>query len=517
MLACVTELQAAYDWGGNVRTAHVTSQVDTTGSGSFDQQYMFHFSQTPALAVRYFASLRFRRLQSWSDVSGDSWRTEVQPTANIVWSNPFYKVRAEYVHRENRDRQHISELTGRSAGVNFQTNLKDLPRFYGRYDWTQNVNGLELLGKDTRQERISAGSRYTHEKVSLQYDYSDRRTQNRRSGLRQNSERHIGRAESALRFADGAVTLQSNYMITAQTEKETRPLTEVTLLPIIAVAGLYADDPTPDYGTLDSRSALIDGNVESPASLQMNLSSEDYHNFGLDFGSPITLDHLFLSTDTLANPDLRWAIYISDDNLTWNRARDFENSFYNVTFYRYEIEFSSLTTRYIKLVSAPVLQNEPVYATELRALISQAQETGPSHSTDHRAGVTLRAQPLSWLSAGVDGTYFKTGRSQTSLAREQDGLNASLLARAASLMELSGQYQFSRTDYPERIENRTDTELLSLSANSRWMKTLSSRLSVYRQREMFSRQLSRRQDGAKLRADVEWLPDLKGITDFTYS
>ncbi|MBU1707010.1 hypothetical protein KKB28_03755, partial [bacterium] len=92
-----------------------------------------------------------------------------------------------------------------------------------------------------------------------------------------------------------------------------------------------------------------------------------------------------------------------------------------------------------------------------------------------------------------------------------------LLARAASWMELAGQYQFSRTAYPERIENQTDTELLSLSASSRWMKTLSSRLSVYRQREMFSRQLSRRQDGAKLRADVEWLPDLKGITDFTYS
>ena len=513
----VTDLHAVIQWGGNARTAHASSRVDTAGSGSFDQQYMFHFSGTPALAFRYFTSVRFRRLRSWSDVSGNTWRTEVQPTANIVWSNPFYKLRGEYVHRQNRDRLHVNELTGRSAGINFQTNLKHLPRLYGRYDWTQSVNDLELLGIDTRQERISVGSRYTHEKLSLQYDYSDRRTRNHLSGLKQNSGRHIGRTESSLNFIRGAVTLQSSYMITYRTEKEVRPLTAVTLLPISAVSGLYADDPTPEHVTLDSRPTLIDGNLESPASLLMNLSSDNNHNFGMDFGSPVTLDHLFLSTDTLANPDLRWAIYVSDDNLTWDIVRDFENSFYNVTFLRYEVDFSSLTTRYVKLVLEPVLQNEAVYATELRALISQAQETAPDRSTDHRAGLNVRVHPLSWLNGGIDGTYFKSGRSQTSLAREQDGLNASLHARATSWLELSGQYQFSRTAYPERAENLTDTEVLSLTANSRWMNSLSTRISAYRQREKFSRQLSRRQDGAKFRANVEWLPDLKGITDISYS
>jgi hypothetical protein len=500
-----------------VRTAHVNSRVDTTGSTTFDQQYQIHFAARSALSFRYFASLRFRHLQTESDLAGNTWRTELQPAVNVVWSNSLYKIGGDYVRRENRDRRHANDLIGRSASVNFQTNLRSLPRFNARYEWTQNVNDLELMGLDTRQRRLSAGVDYFYENLTLHYKFSDRVTKNRNSGLEQTSRRHVGRVESAFQPIRGVLSIESSYQGIVRYEKEVRPAVDVSLLPITPVTTLYAVNPTPEFGALDPQPALTDGNVESPASPLMNLSGEDVHNFGVDFGSAVTVDHLFLSTDTLANPDLRWAIYTSEDNLTWDLARDFESYPYSVAFYRYEIAFASLTTRYIKIVVEPDLQNEAVYVTELRALVSREQDAGPNESTDHRAGLTVRFHPLRWLAAGVDGTFLKTGRSQTSLAREQDGLNASLRVLAARWFELSGSYQFSRTGYPQRISSQTDTDILSVTVNSRWLNTLTTGISAYRQREIFGRELSRRQDGVKVRVNADWLPDLKGITDLGYS
>jgi hypothetical protein len=502
----------ALEWGASATETYADTRSDTTHTGTFDQQYQFHANGDVLPALSYFSSLTYHHVRS-SLGNGTTWQSEMLPSVSAVWSAPFFRVRSDYTYRDNRDQLNITRLTGRSADVNVQTDWASLPRLTGRYEWRQNVNDLELLGVDTRQRTIGGAADYSFSSTTLRYEYNDLRTENHRTGLAQTSRSHTGRFENTLSALNNLVSVQSSYMVVFKNQREQRASDEGILIPLTPVSGLWAVNPTPEVGTLNPFASLIDGNFDSAASVQMNLSGSDIQNFGMDFGSSVRVDHIFLYTDSLANADLRWSVYTSADNSNWTSIQGPRAFPFNVVFRRYEMTFPAQVTRYIKLVVEPQPAQIPVYVTEIRGLQTRDQSTGRRWATDHMAAVHVGIQPAKWLSGSVEGTLNRNGASATTISRQQDGLNGALQFSPARLLHLSGMYQLGRTEYSDVAGGKTDTELLGFTLISQWLSSIRTTVAGSRQKEVLANRLSRRLDGGSVRLDAEYLPGLTGTTD----
>ena len=483
---------------------------------TLDQQYDVYASGRSSGRLQYSGTFRYRLLQAESNDHRVLRQTELQPVLSASWTGPYYTVRSNYLYREFWDDQNTANYIGRSAAVFAQTNFSRLPRLQGRYEWTRNVNDLDLLGQDTRMRLYAAGMRYSVRQFATSYDYRNSLTLSHDSGLERTAERHTGRFDNTFHFFRKAASLQTSYQIVDRTEREVRASNAETLLPVPAAAGLYLADPSPELGTLESQPALIDGSETIPVSPEIDLSGSDYHNFGLDFGAAVTVNYLFLSTDTLANPELRWAVYISDDNLSWNVVQNLSRATFSTALNRYEISFPPVTSRYFKLVVEPQVQINPVHPTELRALLSQSNSAKPRHSTDHRGNVEFRAQPMKWLHASVAADIVRAKSGLTMLAREQDGVRGNLRVTATSWAILTGTYQASRTRYPESSQETLEGQSLSAAVESQWLSTLSTRATLSRANEWVASVATRQSDAVNVRMQAQWFPGLAGLTEFAY-
>jgi hypothetical protein len=506
----------ALDWGGTISAVGADSRADSTHSQTLDQQYQIYFSERPYPVLNYSAALRYRHFRTNGTGSQAYWQTEMQPSLLATWTTQVFKVDGNGMYRDNSDQQRAHDLSSRSFGVFGRTTLPDAPRLSAAYQWDRNINDLELLGLDTRQSRLSAGVDYDYKSVSLRYGLTDLHTVNSSSGLEQFSTRHTVQYDQSVLLFSRALVIQPSYQYNYRIERETEPSTGETLLPLQPVAGLYSVNPAPQFGTLDPFPQLIDGDLATPASTRMNLSGDGYQNFGLDFGSALNLDHIFICTDTLANPVQRWAVYSSTDNLNWTLVRDYSPYPFDQIFRRFEIAFPSQTVRYLKVVDEPALREYPVYVTEVRALVTRAK-AGANRPTNQLASLGLRLNPVKWLAAQVGGSLTRNSRSQTSNAQELDDFQSSLTVLASSALHLSGRYQMGSVNFPDQATARTTTEMISGAVESQWMRTLNSRLDISRQREFADQQLDRRLDAVTMLISETFFPALKGITQLSQS
>lgn len=505
------------EWGGSLNQAAVQTQTDTARALSLDQQYSAYFTDLLVPSVQYYAGLRYRHLQSHPEGLPVSWQTELNPDLNAVWTAPFFNLRAAYGYRDIRSRDGQANTIGRSASGDFQTNWRSLPRVELHYGYDQNVNDLDLIGLDTRQTSLSAALDYQWKTAHARYEYGENDARNRTTGVEQHARYHTGRMESSVGLFDRAVTLRSSYRLTARRDREQRTAGQEILVALNPLAGLFSVDPTPDYDALELFPGLVDGNLDSAASRQMNLSASTVQNFGLDFGAPTELDRVYLYTDTLANASLLWAVYTSDDNLTWTLVQDNQTFPFQVFFRRFEIQFPVQTTRYIKVVCQPIPAETEVLVTELRAIITRQEQVEAAWSTNHQASVNLGIQPLSWLSGSFEGSLNRQEKTPTEQAREQDGLMGSLRIAPSRLLGISAQYHFGRTGYPGQSLNRTDNDMLGVSATSQWLPGLRTTFAVTRRREFVQDRQDRRLDGLNARLESRFLPRLGGTTEAGWS
>jgi hypothetical protein len=504
---------AVAEWGGYVNANALSSRVDTVTTQIIDQQYQFYLNSVLLPTLSYYATARFRNVQTQTTGSPFDWHREVEPTLTATWSNPLLTMTGTGLYRESRDRSNAGGLVGRSLSLYAQTLPHELPRVFGQLLFERNVNNLDLLGLDTRQRNLSAGADYTHKMLHLRYDFSDALTTNENSRLEVSSQQHTGHAEYGIHLFRRALSVQSTYEITARHEREQQPGSGNILLPLTVVAGLYAADPTPDFGALDPQPSIVDGDISASAGADLDLSSAAYLNLGLDVGTAVQMDHLYLYTDTLANPSLLWAIYASNDNQTWTSVIGDRAYPFSVPFLRYEIAFPAQTTRYIKIVMQPQPQSRPVHVTELRAFITQGEHVEDSRPVNQRGSLDVRVQPAKWLSVGATGWLQETGRSQLQQERQQNNATGTLSMPVHRLLNFSGRYQFSRITYAQASSHRAQTEQVSSAWNAEWLSTLTTRASFFRNRELIGEQLVRRLDGTSLQMMALIFPQLRSVSE----
>ncbi len=128
-------------------------------------------------------------------------------------------------------------------------------------------------------------------------------------------------------------------------------------------AGLAGINDTPQLGALGANTTLIDGNtaVSTGINIGQLLSQTgdiQQRNLGLDFGTQATVSTIYVWVDrplpsVVAN-SFSWDIYTSSDNQNWLFAQTVFPSNFGQFDNRFEIYFSAVNARYVKVVTRPL-------------------------------------------------------------------------------------------------------------------------------------------------------------------
>ncbi len=516
-ILCMTAPVVRADWGGTITGSAATSQTDTVRSDAVDQQYTAYTSSQPTENVRYSFAGLFRHLQSRTNKGPYSWSTELSPSGAITWSTPVLDIRGDGSYRADRDELGTTKLTTSATTVRGQTNWTSLPRLFASSNWSKNVNDLELIGYDTRTRTFSAGGNLSKRNLYLNYEFTDVHTRNAETNLDRKSRGHSGRADYTKSLARQLVSVSTSYQIATRTEKDYSPLTGEPLIAIPAATGLYLADPSPEFDALDGSPALVDGLVDVPAGQDFNLVNGVTHNFGLDFGQAVAIDHLHLYVDTLAALPLTWSIWQSSDNLNWTPVASSISAPFSSLFLRYEFAFTSIQTRYIKLTVSPQLLNTPVEVTELRGLVIRTDTNQDDRTTDQRGSARVQFQPSKWVSWEVAGDAVRQSASLTTLSREEDGVQTSFHFNPARVFDLAARYQWSRSNYTDSDQEFAHSSTIGSVVRSQWSKSVSTSASVDRGEEESGNFLTRRGDRARAELRTLLLPALRTTSQFIYS
>lgn len=508
--------QLRADWGGSVTGSAASTSIDTSRAVSYDQEYFLYTSGRPTSTIRYSLTGLFRHLQNRTDDGFTNWSTEARPSGAIHWSTGILDLRGDASYRSNRDKLGIAKLTDRSAGVFAQTNLGSLPKLFGSINWAKNVNDLELLGYDTRTTNLATGVSYTSNRFFGTYTYSDLSVVNSSYNLKHNSSSHSGRFDYSISPVKRLVNLHTSYQIVSRSEKDHSSSTGQTLVILPSETGLYRDDSSPDFDELEPVAGLNDGLLEVAAREDFDLVNGAYHNFALDFGAAIEIDHLHLYLDTLATTSQAWSIWISSDNLNWTRTEENVLASFNSVFTRFEFSFARLATRYIKLTATPQLLITPIRVSELRGLVSRTETQDTDRTTDHRGSARMQFSPAKWLRAEIGGEGVRQTVSQVALAREEDILQSSLHFAPADVAKLTLRYQWSNTRYPDSGSDGTNSTLGAVH-RAMWTRAISTVSTLERREEKSGSILSRRGDYARVEVNTLLLPALHSTSQFSYS
>ena len=203
-----------------------------------------------------------------------------------------------------------------------------------------------------------------------------------------------GRLAYSQNYLDGQISLTTDNRV-RYTEIETTTAGRGQVnLPAIPIQGLSsAPNDTPLNGILASNPALIDGNqtvsIGGDGNLVVGSAPLSARNVGLDFSSVVELNSLRVwvtVTDASGTVvDLpqniaamfSWDIYTSTDNLNWRFHATVAPAPFGPFLTRFEVNFPSVQTRYIKVVTRPLLSTSlsttnvrQISITELEAFLN---------------------------------------------------------------------------------------------------------------------------------------------------
>jgi hypothetical protein len=166
---------------------------------------------------------------------------------------------------------------------------------------------------------------------------------------------------------NGRTTVSSDNRLRVTTLETIQAGRGVISAPVFPVAGLSALDDSPLDGALESNPALVDGNLTTSAGVNIGLQPTGDparpRNVGLDFGTPVEVNNLLVWVDRELPQDIAnafsWEVYTSGDNPstgnpTWTLHQTVSSAPFGPFLNRFEINFNTVKTRSIKVVTRPL-------------------------------------------------------------------------------------------------------------------------------------------------------------------
>lgn len=368
------------DLGGFVDLARVHAEVDDNRQDNLRREVNGHFTRPLAPYLNLNLGLRYYRYDQDLDLSLGSYREEIQPTGELRWDHPLYQLSATAMRRKVTTSNEDAIVTTDYL-YSFHSRDTDYPLIKASYEVQHTYFPDDPAGRDIRNRRFQIGADYSRRGTTAAYNFSRQRSENIVSGLRSLNLRHLlhwngqyGGARAGRLSLTGGLT--SQY----QDQVDEAPAGGAVLELLAARAGLYALDDGPDLDPLVPVPGLIDGDTADPTDPAIDIGGAHINiNLGVDLGAPVPVAGIYVYTDRPSGEQVRWQVYVSEDNLTWEVWDQAPLQVFNVALNRYEISFAPSDRRYVKVVNAGLNEVAQVLVTELEVLRER-----PAVAREHR-------------------------------------------------------------------------------------------------------------------------------------
>jgi hypothetical protein len=196
--------------------------------------------------------------------------------------------------------------------------------------------------------------------------------------------------------------------------------------PVIAFGGLAAVSDVPVSARLSPNPALVDGNFAAGSGINLGLPASPadaaLRNIGVDLLTPTEVNRFLVWVDRElpieVSGTFSWDVYSSPDNITWIRQATVSMAPFGAFENRFEIDFPSVTARYLKLVTRPLAvvvpnasQFQTIQVTELQAFIRRRASDVDGRVVQDRylVNTDIRMRILDAPALYYEGFYLANG------------------------------------------------------------------------------------------------------------
>ncbi len=463
-----------WDYSHMTSTSRDAGITNRSKGDGFNQKYnlMLNRNFFPLLTLR--AGYLWEADQNWLTMNDKDTRSKITtslPSFDLFMGNQMLNAAVGYKRR--KEGQTTSGASGQDLyhedyHATFGWRPEGLPAASLLVTRTNNFDGLRAT-QNTTDDRATFGLLYSPLKgLDLRYTFTYDDLLDRLSDLDVKQVTNSGRVNYSGQFFHDRVSLYSNYTVSHRDTTATNSFEQQITL----AQSFSALNDTPLSGALAEAIAGIGiGTMPPPQQLR---------NMGFDFQDPLTkVDRVQVwvappnSTNIPNNwlPEAvamlyQWDIYTSTDNLTWVRVNTLPISGLTLDPSQqwFEINFSPVQTRYLKVVVAPLdstnpqviqalqknyLQSLSVNVTQIQAFykVPAASTSLLSHNLNTDVKVRLLDAP-SLPSLYYDGSLFFTSSSPSGFTKWT--LDNALLAdhRFSSIISASGRIAREDSDEP---------------------------------------------------------------------
>ncbi len=409
-------------------TNKTTGEKFDTNSYLIRQRYNLDLSKTifPYLSFDTGTISEFNHTNS--ETEGTTTKRDerlLQPFVRLSLNNPIYQSSLEYrrteFHTSTTNVPNTEDIRDEYDAL-LGWKPVELPEVTLRYTYTHVYDDPETV--DLLEKLTTVESKYTALRdLSLNYFYSRTDTENRLANFDTLEQLHSGRAEYGRNFWDGRFFFNTNYRITYSTIDLSGDSSNVQV-PLFRSLGLFSLDNSPQDGpALTVNNALIDGNLNASAGIDIGLGGDELTltNIGVDLGVTTEVSEIRIwvdrrLTDPVAN-SFSWTVYTSPDNTnlsTWTLVATISPAPFGTFDNVFSISFPSVSTRFIKVVTRPLLPTVPdaasfpnIFVTEMETFgtVSQDAFQDSQDTIDWTYDLNLRARVTDKTTLGYSLYY----------------------------------------------------------------------------------------------------------------
>jgi hypothetical protein len=410
------------------------------------------------------------------DIETKTTVTRFRPYVDLTLQTPLYTAGMGYSRREERtkveDSQSVTLVNEEYNGI-LEWRPDGLPSSKLYLKRTNRFDEREQF-QDTKEDSLNLISKYTYKGLDLNYRGTYTHTLDNITDLDTQQQVHNGRVTYSDVFFDKRLSLQTNYNVTYQQAKTVSKGRGTVQFPIFPFRGFFSIDPTPGDSTdvpMLLNPALIDGDLVTSSGINSNIGlpaiPTDPRNIGLDLLNVTEINQLlvWIDRDLSSNPTIAnsfsWQIWTSSDNTTWSLLTTISPAPFGPFQNRFELNFSNVNTRYIKVVVSPLSPAVPgaagfpdIFITELQAFVSRPAEDveGKTRNASHIYNLDARTRIFDVPLLFYELNYF-FNRVEPSSEQRYDLSNAFSVNHRLSRM-LVGSARVGVENGEERDERR---------------------------------------------------------------
>jgi hypothetical protein len=596
LLCCSSALAEGLSLSGNLNYISTEQEEDgeriLTQSSYFRNLY-FTFEKPVTPLISYQLSLRTNwsdfRLRDQGDNLTKTYQRAIEPALDLYLRNPIYDFSTGYRRLEQWDTEHLRN-EGRTTTEFLYARLNitpvDFPALSLEFNRQKEFDYLSPKTIDITDTRYTANSwyQYLYKGLTLSYNFTyaydviDTQVTeaNPIEETKNNNFNGLYNVSYFKTFWNGKSDISANYQGNYIRDRTQFFAGQTGAVPFkrSAFGGLYVRDATPGSTfTTDSNErmgsdpTLTNGDRTAPASSNINLSSQTFHNIGIDisFAESTSVNQLriYVNKDTLLpNPNTNplvqsgnWRVYQtntdptfdSGSTITWMEINNiFVSREFDLLVNRvyYKITFPPTTARFFKAVNIALSSIPDEVVTEIEAWgINVISGTGKFTVTNDffNQGINLIAnlRPIPKLNFSLNYFLNRADQNPVSIWNSVSGVFSNLVSDSISdedelRSNILRTYGAAATWYTHRLltttfrlqrneafDNLDETDFSSntytLSFNSALLPTLDTNLSFIRNDNYNFGDKDTTNDSVLLSILAKLYRDVNMVTDMVYT